>query len=167
MPPSLRLLIVLLATGLATPSFASEYRLPGRVLRVVDGDSLVLDVRGSHYRVDLAAVDAPETGQPWGAAASTFLSRRLTGGFVVATGHAAGTRPAFTATVIHGDRDVGLDLVEQGLAWAIRRPGDPRPPSEDPYQAAEQRARAARRGLWSDSEPIAPWEWRRRLPAAD
>jgi micrococcal nuclease len=24
----------------------------------------------------------------------------------------------------------------------------------------EQVARAGRRGLWSDKEPVAPWEWR-------
>jgi endonuclease YncB( thermonuclease family) len=30
------------------------------------------------------------------------------------------------------------------------------------YAAAETEARAARRGLWRDGEPVPPWEWRHR-----
>ena len=28
-------------------------------------------------------------------------------------------------------------------------------------EAAERNARAARRGLWADGEPVPPWEWRK------
>lgn len=30
----------------------------------------------------------------------------------------------------------------------------------------EQEARAGRRGLWSDADPVAPWEWRLQVRAA-
>jgi len=30
------------------------------------------------------------------------------------------------------------------------------------YEAAEDSARAERRGLWVDPDPVPPWEWRRR-----
>jgi endonuclease YncB( thermonuclease family) len=28
------------------------------------------------------------------------------------------------------------------------------------YAAAEAEAKAAKRGLWTDAHPLAPWEWR-------
>ncbi len=63
-------------------SHAADYQLPGRVLRIVDGDSLVLDVQGSQYRIELWGIDAPERNQPWGEAAADQLNRTLTGSFV-------------------------------------------------------------------------------------
>jgi endonuclease YncB( thermonuclease family) len=30
----------------------------------------------------------------------------------------------------------------------------------------EQEARAAKRGLWIDPKPVAPWEWRKAAAAA-
>ena len=29
-----------------------------------------------------------------------------------------------------------------------------------PLHTVEAKAKAARRGLWTDPEPVAPWEWR-------
>ena len=52
------------------------------------------------------------------------------------------------ADVTVGGRDVGLALVEAGLAWHFLRY------SSDPKLAAAERvARAARRGLWARTEP--------------
>ncbi|CAG0912171.1 unnamed protein product, partial [Cyprideis torosa] len=34
--------------------------------------------------------------------------------------------------------------------------------SKDPnLQALEDEARKAKRGLWADPDPVAPWDWRR------
>jgi endonuclease YncB( thermonuclease family) len=30
------------------------------------------------------------------------------------------------------------------------------------YAAAEAEAKAAKRGLWTDAHPLAPWEWREK-----
>ncbi len=52
-------------------------------------------------------------------------------------------------------RDLSLELVEAGLAWHYHRK------LQDPALAkAENEARQADRGLWSDQNPIAPWVWR-------
>jgi endonuclease YncB( thermonuclease family) len=127
------------------------------VLRVVDGDSLVLDVRGGQFQVELAAIDAPELNQPWGGTAARRLHALLTGAFVVVEGdHQGGGRPVI-GRVRFRDRDVALDLVYDGLAWStVGAAAD----DEHPYLQAEAQARAARRGLWSDERPIPPWEWR-------
>ncbi|MDJ0738174.1 MAG: thermonuclease family protein [Gammaproteobacteria bacterium] len=138
--------------------------LPGRVLRVIDGDSLVLELRGAQHRIELHGIDAPELNQPWGGTAAAQLQRRLAGAFVVVTRHAVDRANRTVGSIRVHDRDVALDLLSGGLAWStVPLPDgatDSRPPH--PYTRAERQARDAGRGLWSDAAPIAPWEWRRR-----
>ena len=52
-------------------------------------------------------------------------------------------------------QDVNRQIVVDGLAWHyVRYSKDAR------LAAAERDARAAKRGLWADAKPVAPWEWR-------
>ncbi len=135
---------------------AADRQLPGQVLRIIDGDSLVLNVNGAQYRVELATIDAPELNQPWGMAAADSLHRTLTGHFVVV--NSKGQAAQLTGEIIFRGRDVALDLVTDGLAWAL--PGAADDPKTAVFTAAEDIARQQKRGLWSDDEPIAPWDWR-------
>jgi endonuclease YncB( thermonuclease family) len=59
-------------------------------------------------------------------------------------------------------RDLGRELVRAGYAWWFRRYS-----TDARIAALEARARAARRGLWADPDPMPPWEWRRRQKALD
>jgi endonuclease YncB( thermonuclease family) len=153
---------LLMLLALAANSGAGGHQLPGRVLRVIDGDSLVLDVRGSLFEIGLAGVDAPELNQPWGPGAAEHLRRMIAGAFVVVDAHT--TRDSgMVGSIRFKGRDLGLDLIEAGLAWSLFR-GDPADgPAATPhaYTRAEQAARAAGRGLWSDENPVPPWQWRR------
>ena len=50
--------------------------LEGKVVRIVDGDTLVvLDGSNTQYRVSLAGIDTPERGQPFGKRATENLAR--------------------------------------------------------------------------------------------
>ena len=65
--------------------------------------------------------------------------------------------------VIHGDRDVNLALVRDGMCWWYRKYAHEQSPVDRVlYADAEGEAREQRRGLWSDREPVPPWEWRRK-----
>jgi endonuclease YncB( thermonuclease family) len=58
-------------------------------------------------------------------------------------------------------RDMNLHMVDLGLAWHYEQYADEQSPGDrEVYSAAEKAARDARRGLWSEPEPIPPWEWR-------
>lgn len=67
-------------------------------------------------------------------------------------------RPIVAACYLEGE-DLGAWLVCEGWALAYRR-------YSTAYVADEERARAARRGMW-EGEFVPPWEWRAgtRLPA--
>ncbi len=58
----------------------------------------------------------------------------------------------------------GLEQVRAGLglAWWYRAYAKEQTTADRArYAAAENEARAARRGLWIDINPVPPWEWRR------
>jgi endonuclease YncB( thermonuclease family) len=59
--------------------------------------------------------------------------------------------------------DVGHAQITVGLAWWYRKyAGEQSPQDRGAYEFSEQEARAKRVGLWSDPDPVPPWEWRRR-----
>ena len=61
-----------------------------------------------------------------------------------------------------GLRDVGLEQIRAGMAWWYRDYAHEQATQERlVYRDEEEAAKAARRGLWKDAEPMPPWEWRR------
>jgi len=71
----LRRLISILFLTLLTPICLAE-TLEGKVVRIVDGDTLViLDATKTQHRVRLAGIDTPERGQPFGKRATENLAR--------------------------------------------------------------------------------------------
>ena len=64
--------------------------------------------------------------------------------------------------------DVGLEQIRSGLAWWYREYAREQGADDrHSYEAAEQEARVARRGLWRDAGPVPPWDWRRQGRGAD
>jgi hypothetical protein len=49
-------------------------------------------------------------------------------------------------------------LIRRGLAWHYRQYA----PGETEYARMERQARSTGRGLWSQANPTAPWDWRDR-----
>ena len=58
--------------------------------------------------------------------------------------------------VLPDGRSLNLELVKAGYAWWYRKYSHDQAIGE-----LEEAARRARRGLWADKEPMAPWEWRK------
>lgn len=145
----------------------------GRVVGVTDGDTItVLDPTNRRHRIRLAAVDAPESKQPFGSRAKESLSHLVFGKPVVVEWRnldrfdrivgtvwvAPANCPSCGTTV-----DAGEAQLAAGMAWWSRRFA--REQSADGrmrYESAERSARVRRVGLWSDPSPVPPWDWRRQ-----
>lgn len=126
------------------------------VVRVIDGDSIVVASAGKLVDIRLADIDAPEGRQARGKQAHAALES-LVGGKEVRLQLVGGdTYRRILAHVFADDVDVNGELVKRGLAW-VRRAYDP-PAYLLRYQ---DDARAAKRGLWADADPIPPWDWRK------
>jgi len=58
--------------------------------------------------------------------------------------------------------DVGLEQIRRGYAWHyVKYAHEQRAADRASYSRAESEARSASAGLWSFSDPIPPWDYRR------
>jgi micrococcal nuclease len=64
--------------------------------------------------------------------------------------------------ILPDGRNLNQDLVRAGLAWWYQRYAR----RETALQDLEQEARDAKRGLWIDPNPVAPWNWGKAAAAA-
>ena len=92
------------------------------VVRVKDGDSLVVDSNGREVEVRLADIDTPEFNQPRGDEAREALRSLVDGKEVRLELIGGDAYRRIVAHVFVGDLDVNAELVRRGLAW-VRRPG--------------------------------------------
>jgi endonuclease YncB( thermonuclease family) len=155
------LLVALPAAAAADPPWA------GTVVGIADGDSVaVLDGARRQHQVRIAAVDAPERGAPFSRAARDALAAQVQRRQVEVRPVSTDRFGRTVAQVFVDGQDVGLALIEAGLAWHFRRHALPDPEQRSRYDAAEAAAQRARRGLWSQSDPQPPWEDRAARRAA-
>lgn len=127
-----------------------------RVLRVTDGDSIVVESANNQVEVRIADIDAPEIDQPYGKAAKKALDD-LVGGRQVRLELVGGDAyRRIVANVFVEERDVAAELVGKGFAW-VRRAYAP----ASPLIGLEEAARHARLGLWAGKSPSPPWIWRK------
>jgi len=128
----------------------------GTVVAVLDGDSLmVLDGR-RQVEVRLHGVDAPEGGQAFGNVCKRTLSNLVFGKTAAVQVVDIDRYKRSVSRLTVDGRDVGLEMVRAGCAWHYRQYSN-----DASYAAAEEEARRARRGLWQDAKPVAPWTYRR------
>lgn len=122
----------------------------------------VLDEHEKLKRIKLTGVDAPERTQRFGSQARQLAGEWLGAGPIEIAIDKKDKDGRIHGRVNVDGRDVGLELIKAGLAWCD--PADvgnvPAPMSEQYTQECTQ-AKAQRRGLWIDPNPIPPWEHRK------
>jgi endonuclease YncB( thermonuclease family) len=147
---------LLLTAAVAVGSLFAE-QFVGKVVAITDGDTLKVLRSGAEVRVRLHGIDTPERRQPFGSRARRFVGDLAFGKTVtvVVRDHDR-YRRLVVEVVLPDGRNLNHELVRCGLAWWYRRYA----PADRRLERLENEARRARRGLWSDRSPVAPWEWR-------
>lgn len=106
-------------------------------------------------KVRLHGIDAPETGQDFGARAKQAASELAFGKDVTVREVNKDRYGRTVAEVILADgRSLSHEIVRAGMAWWKYAPAD------QELAGLEAEAKAARRGLWAQANPTPPWEWR-------
>ncbi|EAB8175330.1 thermonuclease family protein [Shigella sonnei] len=154
MKPSYRILLALLSC-LPLCAYAD---LNGKVVRVLDGDTVEILVGQQTTRVRLNGIDAPEKDQPYGQRSRQYLTGLIGGKQVVAIGGNKDRYGRLLATIILHNQDVNAIQVYAGMAWAYRYQGRL---TVERYADYEHNAKSANRGLWSQKDPIEPRKWRK------
>ena len=115
-----------------------------RVRTVVEDDAV------ENYQAQLTVAQAKQ-----------YLSDLVFGKTVILEGDKVDRYGRTVAKVLLNGRDVNLAQIAAGMAWHYKK-YEREQSSNDRmlYGAEELDARAARRGLWEDPQPVAPWDWR-------
>ncbi|MBZ2183234.1 MAG: thermonuclease family protein [Bryobacter sp.] len=153
---AMRALVWSCVLSLMLAGVAAGEEFSGRVVGVTDGDTITVLAGREQRKVRLAGVDAPERGQAFGQRAKQALGLMVFGREVrvVSTGRDRYERTLGIVRLADGS-SVNERMVENGWAWHyVKYSKDGR------LGELEARARAARRGLWADADPVAPWEFR-------
>lgn len=154
----------LLAALLLTSVGCADERSPilaGRVIKVVDGDTLDVQLDSGPIRIRLHAVDTPERGQPHFKEAAAALSQLVMNKRVEVEPFEQDRYDRLVG-IIHVDGvNVNAELIRLGHGWAFRRYMRK---TDAKLCSLEAEARLASRGLWAlaDADLIAPWEYRTR-----
>lgn len=137
--------------------------IQGRVVGLADGDTItVLDASKSQHRIRLQGIDAPESRQAFGARSRQHLSDLVFNKEVSVEWEKRDRYGRVLGKVLVGGRDACLAQVQAGMAWHYKYYQDEQSPEDRRlYAEAEREAREARRGLWSDPDPVPPWDFRR------
>lgn len=146
-------LIVMLISS--SPCLAEVFS--GRVISVTDGDTIKVMHNGQSEKIRLNGIDAPEHDQAFGAksksyAASLCFDKKVT---VTTHGHDRYRRTIGDVELPDG-KLLNNELVRTGLAWWYRKYAS----GNSSLQQLEQTARLGHCGLWTDTNPTPPWEFR-------
>jgi len=127
-----------------------------RVVTVHEGDRLTIHHEGRSETIYLKDIDCPELKQPYGKQAKHAIAAYVGNREVVVRALKRDRHGRTTAEILLQDgRNVGHELVKEGLAWSRPDTSQGRTLGD-----VEELARAAGKGLWSEPHPVPPWKWK-------
>jgi endonuclease YncB( thermonuclease family) len=151
------MLFLLLACTFNT-THAEEFS--GKVIAVLDGDT-VLVLRGAQQvKVRLANIDAPEKAQEYGMASKQSLVEMVLRKQVQVSSQAVDQYGRMVAHLSVDGLNVNEEQVRRGMAWEYSNFH-----SNQALIALQEEARQAPRGLWAQGNPTPPWDWRKQHPS--
>lgn len=137
--------------------------LQGQVVQVADGDTVTLvDGQQREYKLRLAYIDAPEKAMPHGDAAKRHLSELLQRKTIQAHIDDVDSYGRGVARIVKDGQDVNYAQLASGYAWHYQQYARK---SQDGsayarYARAQGEARQKQLGLWRETNPTPPWQWR-------
>lgn len=130
--------------------------LEGRVVGVHDGDTVTLLISGNQQvKIRLAQIDAPESDQAFGQRSKQSLSAIIFNKTIRVKKEAIDRYGRTVGTILVDGLDANREQVKRGMAWAYRNYLH-----DQSLVQVEEEARRAKVGLWSDPNPMPPWEYR-------
>jgi len=137
--------------------------IPGqyKVIRVVDGDTIVIEFNRKYEKVRLLCVNTPESEHPdkkqnipMGKVASKYTQKKLTGKHVnleFEIDRLRGNLGRLLAYVFVDGQNLNLDLVRQGLSPYYTKYGKSQKYDSE-FRVAEKQARKEMLNIWGDPE---------------
>jgi len=139
------------------------YTVEGSIGRVWGGDNFEFveqnELRMVHY-ILVQGVDTPLSGQPFSTEAynhviNSSYGKKIKVNVVARDEMKREIGDVFIVSDSDAPVNIGLDLLQRGLAWYDGNEFE----GDEKYEAAEAEAREKKVGLWADENPVAPWDY--------
>lgn len=129
--------------------------ITGKVTAITDGDTIKVLENKVEYNIRFNGIDAPEKSQAYGQKSKEFLSSLILGKEVIVEVKDKDKYGRYVSDIFLGNKYINAEMVENGFAWHYKEY------SKDKNLAElEDKARANKLGLWADSNPTSPWDFR-------
>ncbi|WP_154975160.1 thermonuclease family protein [Klebsiella grimontii] len=138
-------------------SYADNFS--AKVVRVIDGDTVLVYDGTQKTKVRLYGIDAPESKQAFGQKSKNLMIQLAANQVVDIEDHGQDVYGRMLGTLFLNNQDLNAVMIYEGMAWAYRYQDRL---TVTQYGALEQNARNSRKGLWADPHPIEPRLWRHK-----
>lgn len=137
--------------------------IEGLIVGVADGDTVtLLTPEKIQVKIRVQGIDAPERSQAFGNVSRQAMAKVVFQKNVNAQCSSTDRYGRKICVIYANGVDAGLQLINQGLAWHYKQYANEQSPRDRAgYAYAEENARAQRVGLWSEPNPMAPWDFRK------
>jgi micrococcal nuclease len=158
-------IITLLAAFLGLPDLTGRYAV--KVIDVLDGDTIDVELMGVKKRIRLLYIDAPEVKQmaydrtPIGRISRDHLLKLLKDKRVEVEFYNKGRYGRWLGLIFANNQNINQKMVLDGMAVVYHRIDRGTKKNKAKYQGLELIARSKRFGLWSEMGFDYPWEYRR------
>lgn len=129
-----------------------------KVIGITDGDTIIVLTKDKkQVKIRLEGIDCPEMKQDFGTKAKQATSDLCFGKQVSIHKSGVDRYGRTLAYVYVGDTCINKELLKLGMAWHFKKYN-----GDQKLAQLEILAREKKVGLWSQQDPIAPWEWRKK-----
>ncbi len=131
-----------------------------KVIKIIDGDSLLVLDGKDQVQVRLWGIDTPEYAQPKSSAAKLFTSNMVMNQRIsveIKDWDRYGRMVAMVET--KDNKYLNAELLKAGLAWVHIYYC--KEPICDSWYGFEEKARKKQMGIWEEQSPTPPWQWKR------
>lgn len=136
----------------------SLYSQSGRVVKIKDGDTIVLvDSLNNQITIRLAEVDCPESGQAFGKNAKMFTADQVGMKEITYEVLSIDRYNRIIAKVFYEGKYLSEEIIKSGFGWHYKQYSN-----STKLSSLEILAKKNKLGLWQDKNAIAPWEYRKR-----
>ena len=126
------------------------------IVGISDGDTMKALCSNEQITIRLAEIDAPEKRQAYNQESKQSLSNVCFDKNAIIKAQKQDRYRRLIAYVYCYGKDASAEQVNRGMAWVFDRYV-----SDHSLNSVQDTARSDRRGLWNDSAPVPPWEWRK------
>ena len=156
--------LLLIFTNFYVANASAENILQGKVVKVADGDTItILDVNKTQHKIRLQGIDAPEKAQAFGEKSKQSLYDMVHGKTVQVSFTKNDKYGRIVGKVFLDTQDICHQQIKSGLAWHYKKYQDEQPEEDrSAYSTSELTAKNQQLGLWSEPQPMPPWDYRKR-----